>query len=100
MKTLVRTLSVLFAASLAFILIPVSPASGDDGCTTKCKVAQAGCDQGCDAQKLACVARCGGPAPLGDQKCNDGCATARADCTNVCQVTEVVCEGKCLLPIK
>lgn len=100
MKMLLRTLSLLVAAGFAFILIPTSPASGGDDCAPKCKNAQASCDQTCDVQKLTCVARCGGPAPLGDPKCNDGCATARNDCSNVCQVTELACEGKCLLPIK
>ncbi len=99
MKTILRTLSALVAVGLALILIPVSPASGEDGCVPKCKNAQAACDQGCDGQKLVCIARCGGPAPLGDQKCNDGCATARNDCGNTCQVTELACEGKCLLPL-
>jgi hypothetical protein len=100
-KTLLRNLfALVVAVGLAFALVPIAPASGDDGCASKCKNAQAACDQSCDAQKLACIARCGGPAPLGDQKCNDGCATARVDCGNTCQVTELACEAKCLLPIK
>jgi hypothetical protein len=99
MKLLVRTFSLLFAAGLAFVLIPTSPASGADDCAPKCKAAQAACDQGCDAQKLVCIGRCGGPAPLGDAKCNEGCATARTDCGNTCQVTELACEGKCLIPL-
>jgi hypothetical protein len=98
-KTLLRILAAFGAVGLAFVLIPTSPASGDD-CVPKCKVAQAACDQACDGQKLVCLARCGGPPPIGDQKCIDGCATARTDCGNVCQATEMVCEGKCLLPIK
>jgi hypothetical protein len=98
MKILLRTLSALAAVGLVFVLVPASPASGSD-CTDKCKKAQASCDQSCDQQKLMCIAKCGGPAPIGDQKCIDSCTSARNDCGNTCQANELVCEGKCLVPV-
>ncbi len=98
MKTILRTLAALAVVASAFVLVPASPASGDD-CVPKCKNAQASCDQSCDQQKLMCVAKCGGPAPIGDQKCLDSCTSARNDCSNTCQANEIVCEGKCLIPL-
>ena len=100
MKTISRTLAALLAVGFALILVPVSPASGENTCPGKCKDAQQACDQNCDVQKVTCIARCGGPPPLGDQRCNDLCSSARTDCGNTCQANEIVCEGKCLIPIK
>jgi hypothetical protein len=99
MKTTQRTLAALVALGFAFLLVPISTASGDPSCQGKCKDAQQACDQNCDVTKVTCIARCGGPAPVGNQACNDKCAQARTDCGNTCQANELICEGKCLIPL-
>jgi hypothetical protein len=98
MKTFLRPLAALLALGFAVILVPAT-ATGAGDCASKCKDIQAACDQTCDQQKLICIGKCGGPAPLGSQKCNDDCASARNDCSNSCQVNEKVCELKCASPI-
>jgi len=98
MKTLLRALAALVAVGLAVTLVPV-PAIGDENCVTKCKAAEAACNAACEANRVACIGKCGGPPPVGNQKCNDGCASTRADCGNACHVAELACEGKCALPV-
>jgi hypothetical protein len=99
MMLLRRPFAVVVAAALGVLLIPAAPAGGSD-CVTKCKDSQAACDQGCANQKLACMAKCGGPPPVGSQKCVDGCDSAQNNCSNACKANELVCEGKCALPVK
>jgi hypothetical protein len=96
MKTLLRPLAALVALGLGLVLVPTAATGGGD-CVSKCKDAQASCDQTCDQNKLVCIGKCGGP--LGGQKCSDDCNTARSDCGNTCLVNEKVCEAKCASPV-
>jgi hypothetical protein len=99
MKIALRSFAALVAVGLAFALVPASKARGGDDCVAKCKNLQAACDNGCKAQETMCVAKCGGPPPIGSQKCNDACHSTQTNCGNACQANETGCEGKCLLPV-
>jgi hypothetical protein len=98
MKTLLRPLAALVALGLGLVLVPTTATGGGD-CVSKCKDAQASCDQSCDQNKILCIGKCGGPPPLGSQKCNDDCSSARSDCGNNCLINEKTCELKCASPV-
>jgi hypothetical protein len=97
MKTLVRTLAALVAVGLGVMLVPVSPASGG-GCEDTCANNRKSCDQGCDRNKLTCLATCGLPGLPGYNDCTNKCNSNQTDCGRQCAAEGLLCEGKCRIP--
>jgi hypothetical protein len=87
-------LSALFAVTLAALLVPVSPASGED-CNGACAKSRAGCDSTCEDKKTRCVVQCGLPVLPGYDKCRQTCDDNLRGCSLECVASEKICQVRC-----
>jgi hypothetical protein len=97
MKNFVRSLAALVAVGLAALIVPISPARGDD-CTGKCNEKKTTCDGTCDQKRLVCVAQCGLPLLPGHEACTQKCSDDQGRCSLQCQAEQKVCQVSCKLP--
>ncbi len=94
MKTLLRTLSALVAIGLGVLLVPVSPAEGED-CESPCNTKRTTCDATCMGKQQVCLAQCGLPMLPGYQACFQKCNADMSVCSLECQGEQEVCKLKC-----
>ena len=94
MKTVVRLMSAVVAVALAFVLVPISPAEGED-CNTACGNKRASCDSTCNNTKTRCVVECGLPVLPGYEKCRTTCDDNQRSCSLQCSANEKICQVQC-----
>jgi len=94
MKALRRTLSALFAMTLAYVMTPASPASGED-CSGAWVKQRSSCDSACEDRKTRCVVECGVPLLPGYDKCRQTCDDDLRSCSLSCVAEEKVCQVRC-----